>query len=208
MALTVSSILQYKHFQEFRGQEVLNIQYYRVLTLEGPTTTLSGFAEPLFDRYVENLAPFQSTGLTHTKGELYEVNGIDFDTFVPTVPPTGALAGDTLPPFNAVSIQQVRQTRATRHGWKRIAGITEAQQDDGILLPGVVTGLQTAAEELWSLNPFVEDPNNSARVMGLQSIIWGGNDVGFPLGRYSGIAGFVVNPEITSQNTRKIGRGS
>lgn len=203
MPVDVSSILQFKLFQEFRGQQVLNVQHYLVLS----TTefgTLTGFANVLFNYWTDQLSPLVSEGLSYVRGELYEVNGLDFDVYVSSPPIVGVGTGDTLPPFNAVSVQQVRASRATRHGWKRFAGILEPQQDDGILLPANLTAWQQAMDVIFDEEVTYADPLTPTRTLTLAPIIWGGNDPAFPLGRYSLIAGVQVKEIVSSQNTRKI----
>jgi len=209
MPFGVSSILQYKHFQSFRSQQILNVQYYIVLAMEVLSDDLSDYVQPIFDTWVGQLTENQSTGLTHVRGELYEVNGLDFGIYAPSVPSAGLLAGDSMPPFVAVKVQQVRASRATRHGWKRFAGLPEASASNGQLLPAVLTAWQDNMETLFDENQtFYSSEFPMTRNITLQPIIWGGNDPDFPLGRYSAIDDVVVSNETTSQVTRKIGRGA
>jgi len=46
---------------------------------------------------------------------------------------TGVGTGETLPPFNAVGFTFKVNTRAVRHGGKRIAGVPESAQNNGII---------------------------------------------------------------------------
>lgn len=208
MPITVSSILQYKHFQRLALQEVLNVQYYVVVAEEGVESDLAPFAQLLFEQYVEELTPFQSSALTHVRGELYEVNGLAFDIHTPSDPVLGLLAGEVMPEFTTFSVQQVRASRATRHGWKRIAGMVEAQQSGGTILGPALAAAQAAAETLWFGEQEWTDPLAPSRNMVIAPIIWGGNDPGYPLGRYSQISNVLVKNRVSTMNTRKVGRGS
>lgn len=209
MALSVSSILQYKHFQTLLGQEVLNVQYYVVLALATLADDLSDYTQGFFDQYSIAMRQAQSTGLAHVRGELYEVNGLDFGIYVPPAPVVGVDGTDPLPSFSAVKIQQVRASRATRHGWKRIAGLVEANVVGNSLTTQAREEWQGIADELWGQPvEFLSSEFPDMRYMIVQPIIWGGNDPDFPLGRYSAIETLSVSPNVTTQNSRKVGRGS
>lgn len=209
MALGPNSILQYKHFQSFRGQQFLNVQYYVVLDMALVGDDLSDYAQPMFDWWAGEFSPQQVSGLTHVRGELYEVNGLDFGIYSPPAPIPGAVPSDGYPPYTAVKVQQVRASRATRHGWKRIGGIPENAAVNGTLTTPALDFWQAAAETLFLGNETLESSEfPGTRDITVQPIIWGGNDPAYPLGRYSAIEDVVVSPELTTQNTRKIGRGA
>lgn len=211
MPITVDSILQWKFYQELSGQQVLNVQYYVVAAEDFGVQTLSGFAQPLFELWTDNLAGVQSTSLFYRKGELYEVNGLEYDAFVPDNATTGTITGEHMPVMNAVSVQQVRATRVTRHGWKRFAGIPDVPSwgANNSLTPTAIAAWEDAVTPLFGeaivLNRQGSDP---VQTITLIPIIWGGNDPGYPMGRYSLISGISVKANISTQNTRKIGRGS
>lgn len=208
MPVGLDSILQWKFFQSMDSQEILNVQYYRVEDFQPTGSSLTGFARALFNLWYTNWDSVQSSRLTYVRGELYEVNGLAFDIYIPDVAPTGTRTGDSLPVQDALSIQQVRQSRATRHGWKRMAGMAEIFQANGVVDAGILTAAQEAATATFNSPIILTDDADPTHTMQLEGIIWGGNDPAFPLGRYSRILETRVNPRITTQNTRKVGRGS
>jgi len=63
---------------------------------------------------------------------------------------TGGVSGECLPRANAWTFQYVRATRASRHGWKRVGGVPESQQNNGVATAGAVTLLNTLATTLFT----------------------------------------------------------
>lgn len=208
MALGVGSILEFRFFQTYLGQSVLNVQHYIVLAMEVLADDLSDYAQPMFDYWVSNLNAVQSNQLSYVRGEFYEVNGLDFGIYADPTPGTGIGTFEPLPSYVSVGVQHVRASRATRHGWKRFSGITEAQVDGNALTSAYLSAWQAAIDGLFPPNQeLVSSEFPETRSINVQPIIWGGNDPAFPLGRYSLIEESIVKPNVTTQNTRKAGRG-
>lgn len=208
MAITVGSIVQWKLFQSLLNQQVLNVGYWLVGSMSEPTVSLANMAQSAYELYTSTLDDLVSTMLIFERMELYEVNGLDFDIYSPPVPETGTIGGDVLPPQDCVTIQLVRQTRATRHGYKRLAGIAEQVVQNGQLTSAAYPNYVAGAQILWGQTTTLTNAASPSLQLGLDNIIWGGNDPAFPLGRYSPIADVSVDPWIRTQNTRKVGRGA
>lgn len=209
MAIGVSSIIQARLFQRMEGSEILNVQHYIITAMETLADDLADYAEPMFNLWENTVSGLQHSSITWERCELYEVNGLDFGIYAAPTPIPGALSGEVLPSFVAVKVQQVRQTRRTRHGWKRFAGIPEANVNGDTLTPTYRQNFQNAMNALFPTTitlDSVEFPET--RSITFQPIIWGGNDPEYFEGRYSAIANVVVSNIVTTQNTRKRGRGS
>lgn len=204
MAIGAGSIIQHKVFANLNGQQILNVMYYEILSTVGAVTTLAGFAEPFGVAFSNYFKPFQSASLSYVRSELTEVNGVGLDVWAYPAGVTGNVVGDYLPTFNCYAIRLNRVTRLTRNGQKRIAGVPESNQANGVVPGSVITSIAAAANALWVAEPLYDDDTESGRQMVVQGIIWGGNSVAYPLGRYQRIGSVTVNPNITSQNTRKI----
>lgn len=204
MAIGAGSILMHKMFASLDGQQILNVQYYEVLSIVGAVTTLSGFALPFGEKFVDAFTPHQTTALSYVRTELYEVNGVEMDVYAFSPGVTGAVTGEYLPTFNCYAIRQNRSTRITRNGQKRIAGVPESAQANGVVGTSTINALATASNNLWVEEVLYDDDIQSGRQLIVQGIIWGGNDPAYPLGRYQGINSITVNNRVTSQNTRKI----
>ena len=209
MAIGVSSIIQAKLFQRQGSQQVLNVQHYFITAMETLADDLSDYAQPMFNHWCTNLKPVQNVSLTWERCELYEVNGLDFGIYTPFQPIPGEIGGEPLPAFVTVKVQQVRQTRTTRHGWKRFSGLSETDTAGDQLLAAKLTNWTGAiGNVLTPLLTLTSAEFPGTRNITLQPIIWGGNDPAYPQGRYSTIAGNVVSSTVTTQNTRKRGRGA
>lgn len=209
MPIGVSSIIQARLFQRVDNQVVLNVQHYMIEAMEVLSDDLSDYAEPMFTFWESTISPLQSVALTWERCELYEVNGLDFGIYAAPTPVPGEIGGNVNASFVAVSVQQVRASRATRHGWKRFSGVPETSTTGNILIPAMQAAWAAAAEDLFG-GAFTLESSEfpETRSITFVPIIWGGNDPGYPLGRYSYIEDVVVKQNITTQNTRKRNRGS
>jgi hypothetical protein len=217
MAIGVSSIIRFKNFHRFRDQMILNVSYFEVLAVDpGSVVAIPSYlAKGWGVKWFEALAGNFNVGLAFDRVELDEVNGVDIGNYAYVNDETGVVPGEALPVQDAVSVQFLRGDRTTRHGWKRFGGVPETFQAGGELTSGAITQWTTDMQTLYfpTLSPIVNvdliDPGDDAiGSVGLRAIIWGGNSPAFPMGRYQPIEGILVKPNVSTQNTRKVGRGS
>lgn len=127
----------------------------------------------------------------------------EFDIPVGERAGTRATSGDALPPFASAGVRLVVGTRLTKPGQKRFPFVLEADQVGGVLgttyttpliaLCNVMTNVMTlgAPAALVTLRPIVTKKGAGGFVEASQNI-----------------QGYLINPNVTSQNTRKFGRGS
>lgn len=132
--MAVDDIYRVKIFQTYgtSGPEVLNVYYYKQLT---PGSVDEG-AEHLAGEWESALGPtIRAIQTTLIKWTSIEVENIipssDFFT-QPYITTTGDIDADTLPPSNCWSFRLNRSTSASRNGQKRICGVAETSQDDGV----------------------------------------------------------------------------
>lgn len=217
MAISPGSIIRFKNFHTFRDQEILNVSYFEVLAVDpgGVVAIPSYLAKGWGVKWFEALAGNFNVGLEFVRVEVDEVNGVDIGVYAYVNGEAGTVAGESMAPFDAVSVQFLRNDRTTRHGWKRFGAVPETFQAGGSLTSGAITQWTTDMQTLYYPNPVpivtINQLDPSDDVVGtvdVRAIIWGGNSPSFPMGRYQPIAGFQVKPELSTQNTRKIGRGS
>ncbi len=208
MPIGPSSIIEARVFQRLQGQQVLNVCHFEVLAEGSGVATLTAFAQPFAELWYDTFSGLQSNQLTYERVELLEVNGIDIDVYAWGTPPAGVQGGEILGTFEAVSVQLIRGSRATRHGWKRFAGVTEPMALGGVLTGALQADYAAAASTVFNSVVSLVDPITPSRYINMRGIIWGGNSPDYPLGRYSDIIGVQVKNLISTQNTRKIGRGS
>lgn len=217
MAIGAGSTIRFKVFQRVRDQQVLNVFFFDVVDVDpGATVPIpSWLARSFAQQYFAKIRPLQSNQLTYDRVEVDEVNGLDIGSWTFPDPSTGAVAFAALPPQDAISVQFVRGNRTTRHGWKRFAGVPETSTDNGIVTPGLQASWTSVLHDALMPEGFpvlrldiLNDEEEPAGFVDVRLIIWGGNDPGFPTGRKQNVVGFDVKPNISTQNTRKIGRGS
>lgn len=114
---------------------------------------------------------------------------------------TGA-SGDKLPAFNAYGVQLVVGTRATRPGQKRVPFGYEGDQVDGVWSATFNTLILTWAN-LMTAPMTLGAPAATATI---QPIIVRRDASGF-VTAHQPITGWLANPNVTTQNSRKPGRG-
>lgn len=126
---------------------------------------------------------------------------VDFALRTPTFATAGVGTGESLPPFVAFSFQYVRASRASRHGWKRFMGVSEPQQAGGTIIPADLTLANLLADVLE--DTLIGATASYAPRIARRPPVGGTLDqtVLFPVAE-------VVYAGITSQNTRKFGRGT
>lgn len=177
-------------------QQVRNVWYYAGATGAGSaadliTTFDAQFTDPMQD--------VTSTSIVYSN---YHVEGVQVadDIADAEIGNEGHVSGDCLPPTNCWAFRFNRPNTSSRNGYKRLAGIAEGSQVNSVATVGTLVDLETLAL-LWPL-PLV-----------------GSEDSYLPVVRTTQRAGDVVDPpeynvfttaayiNISTQNTRKIGRG-
>lgn len=206
--------------QTLLGQEVLNVYTYR----------WTGALDPSFDTASEQLATLfesqvlpailavQSSDVEHTSIKV--INQFDPTDFaIVAVSETGDIPSATselLPPANAVAFQLSSSTRAVRSGAKRIAGIPEGVQIDGVITDIDYTlDLTTLAGQLGGIIFTTETIPQPAYqpiiVKRVKTTTPSGDKYNWPetLAQFvfSLIADVIFDLIISTQVTRKIGRG-
>lgn len=114
---------------------------------------------------------------------------------------TRAFGSDFLPSFNAANITFNPSLRLVRPGSKRIAGVLEGDQVSGVLTGGAVALLSTLAVAL--VNGFTDAVTGASYTY----IIWGQVNSNRPVEVKMPINGYTVSVNVTSQVSRKLGRG-
>ena len=196
-----NDILRITDRQVLYGQTVLNVYFYQLQdTGEFGEGYLDSIALHFTEAVVTPVSAIQSPDIQHNEIYLENLtNGVDILTYADGYPLVGTNTGAALPPFVSAGFQLIRESRATRNGSKRIAGIREADVTNG----------------LWVGDPdFITDIENGMAadlVEGLATLchpIILRHPVTVPLVSpvFSNI-GECQYRAIGSQNTRKLGRG-
>lgn len=111
-------------------------------------------------------------------------------------------SGGQMPPYVAAGVQLVVGTRVTRPGQKRVPFVTEGDNTAGAMSAALQTSIAAWAAVITA--PMVL----SAPVAGnklIPSVV--SKDANGAITASQPITGYLINPNLTTQNSRKIGRG-
>ena len=116
------------------GQTVLNVFFYRVVSITGITDGYLGSLAAWFDLHVTTaIQGVQHAAINHKEMFLENLtNGVDIYTYVYPGDRKGiTTSGDVMPSFVTWGFQLMRENRNTRHGYKRFSGVGEVQVSNG-----------------------------------------------------------------------------
>ena len=196
MAIQVGDILRFTACQNLFGETACNVFYYVVAAWTG-NLSYSDALDEFLTAVGAKQAAMQSTAVTWEQIKVENVtNGVDFDIKTSGLP-SGGTTGDSLPSYVAAGFRLDRETGVTRNGFKRVAGIIEAQ-----VLGNVFTGASdgdTVAYANALNDSLILDVNDE-----LVPVIVGRNANGtLDLTRINNITTVTIKPNITTQNSRK-----
>lgn len=189
-----------KDKQTFRAQQVINTYYF-------VQTAGAGTADALVAAFKADMLPeliaVQSTFLTHESIEVINLDDpTDFYEEALSASNVGTVSGEMAPVFVAWGYRLLRASRLSRNGYKRIAGVGEADLGDGDAASAALTRLNALATVMGgtitdTVTSSTWKPVIMSRSGVAPNIVYTPNDV-------SG-AEYI---SVTSQNSRKYGRGS
>lgn len=211
MAIEIGALLEIAVQGVNQSNLVMNVMQYEVTT-SAPTITAENAAEAWWGHVK---ATYRSVATTYYDGlfrqvQVRELNNPAgaFGTYaVPLAEQGGTRSPGAspqgLPPFCAVGVRLNVGTRVTRGGAKRLMGLMEADQDNGVLVAGVVSAAQAWADFMIQGMTL----GAPAATMTLLPIVCRKDATGVVTAHQS-IQSAGVNLNVTSQNTRKYGRGA
>lgn len=200
MAVATTAVYKLIVEQTLESQQVRNVFWYRNendLTGEGAALA-SEFADVMIDAWTD----FTSQDLAINNIRVVEF-GTENPDAVQAVNDAGDVAGDRMPVFVAAVVRLNRATKSTRDGWKRFAGIPATDVADGVLSGTTLTNFQAFAalldDDLAPTGAGIFEPI----IVNRASI----DDGQLPV-TYSTISSPGARSRLSTQNTRKVGRGA
>lgn len=196
----------------YLGQQVEVVQWYRLNGAAFLTATVLGVLEAYWDNIKTDWRAFHVTGADNRTISLFGrepgIGGAYAEFPIPTGEQQGTRSGvgggDWMPPMNATGIKLVVGSGVTRPGAKRVWGMVEADQVSGVLQAGIVAVANMAAT-IFANSIILGAPVATGEMQGeivrldpTTQLVTVAQDV----------TGFIVKPNVTTQNSRKIGRGS
>lgn len=204
-----------------RSQEIRNVFFYRDMTELSPSVAL---ATDLRRAFAQSFLPVPagtgflddmfSAEVTYTSVEVVNLSDpTALHTFLTNSSP-GGLA-DLTSPFAAMGFRTNRVRTDIRRGQKRIAGVADTDYANGVLASGVQAPADALADLLGSDKTNSLDPLTTWRhvIVGRIKYISPSGRTAYRLPetdeelRYFDATQWEVRPNMTTQNTRKVGRG-
>lgn len=207
MAIANGDILEIVDVQTYLGQQCLNVYNYEMVT-RGPDTTYENITDSFQLMITTYIDAIQNPAVEHIRVVVRNLtNGLDI--YEEPWSAFGAQVGATMPSFVAWSFRLVRSTLATRHGGKRIVGVTEDNTSGNQPIAGSLAALNAAATAMGSLlsRDAGDDADFTAMPVIVGTILEGEPNAGQPdLSRINPIqAGQFIR--LSTQTTRREGRG-
>lgn len=189
---------EYTVYGRLFGQLVINRFFYQLSTVGNPDQLCVDSISDFDDNFSVAISAILSTEYATERSTLVAIDS-DVDFAEHSYVQAGTVSGDCLPPFSAWSFIYNRASRESRNGWKRLAGVPESMQSNGVATSGALADL---ADSAIILGRNVTSDTNAYR-----PVIWRGPRPGLSVG-----VGFVVASvsyhSLGTQNSRKIGRGA
>lgn len=211
MAIAEGALIEISNVGNVSGQQVRNVWQYEV-TSGLPSVTAVDIATAWWNHVKATFRALIPTTFT-TAFETVEMRELNAPTGLLGaygIPPTEQAGtrspgaeSTSMPFFNAVSIRLNVGTRATRPGQKRICCLVETDNNAGILL----NSARTPAEALGALMVQSMTFGAPAALMVVRPIVTRKDSLG-NVTAFQGIQDATVATYISSQNSRKIGRGA
>lgn len=165
--MAVGDLYEVTDEQRVLGQLVVNVYHYRQALdfLVGPPTVAEELASGWIAQKLPAILPCQAGDAVHTSVKVRNLFD-SADQYTELISLAGLYAGggnqEILPAFNAVSFTMNGDNAAVRPGHKRLAGIPEPTQSDGVIVdPGFAANCQAAAAAMSSpvtVGLVIQDP--------------------------------------------------
>lgn len=211
MAIAVDSILQLSLNMDHNGARLMNVYCYKVAVLPAPVSAVA-YGEAWWNHVKATYRALSQTAagpvftsvlvrdLSDPTGELAEYS-------IPTADRTGTRGTtpnpEAMPNLNAVGVRLTVGTRVTRPGQKRIPFMTEYDVAGEQVAAAYVTLVQSVAGVV-SSRAILGAP---AAGVAIDPVVVGLNTDG-TIRAHQLVTGYNVNPYVTSQVSRKHGRGA
>lgn len=206
---SVGDVYQLVDEQVCQEQRILNVYFYRL-----DTPVVGNAAQMLTASFIDEVLPdicaVQVSGLVHNS--VKAVNLFDeSEAHEEIISEAGTYtSADTMPNFNAIGIRLVGDNAAVRSGAKRYGGVSEDAATNGVLdQTAMLTALAALAVQLAAGLPIGLDVDALIPVIVQRILV--GTEYTLPTTQaaavLSEITDALFNVDVTSQTSRKKGRG-
>lgn len=212
MSLALDDIVRITSRSTFLGQNMLNVWFYQAVQL-GTLVSYEEVVSQWRAEYVTHILPLTADSCMLTEVIIENLtNEVDIEAY--PFDDVGTGGEDYSPSFSAWGFILNRATKLTRHGHKRIGGLTESMLSGNAPVAGMLTSLNGAAA--WMGADFVKDPLPPGDpIFTLRPVIIGRTEQA-PAGSGKYVLDLskvnnVLSAQfrgLTTQVTRKMGRGN
>lgn len=209
--MAVGDVYQVVDTQTQFGQTELNVYYYQVQSESISDNNAQSVCNAFITHVIPVVTPIQDLSVVHTSVSAKNLFN-ESDAHTELISLAGTAGGsDPMTTFNAFGFRMTGVNHAVRNGEKRIPGVVESQTTDGIFTgSGVVTALNAVAAILFSDMPW---GLLAAEVLipVIVKRIKDGSSYRLPATSEEAVLSHIVDatfsPLVTSQVSRKVGRG-
>lgn len=206
---SLGDVFQLIDEQEQYGQQVLNVYFYRL-----DTPVVGNAAEMLVSSFITEVLPdiraIQTDVITHrsvSAKNLYD----ETEAHTELISLAGTQTGEGLPGFSAYAYRLIGDNAAVRDGQKRYAGASEQHQVGGVITSAPMLALMVALATQLATGLSIGVDTNALMPVIVGRILDGGQ---YRLPANSGetvlsnVIDSLFNADISSQTSRKVGRGA
>lgn len=194
--MAVGEIYRLTDFQTYGGQVCLNVYFYRQSTAVG-----SGGAAGCISAWVQDVLPLviavQQAGVLHTRVEVLNItDGFEVSSADLVANNQGTRSGEGLPSYAAWGFRLLRGSMLTRHGAKRLVGVSETDVVGNLPVSGFLSNLALTAN-IFATDIVMTSDSTYQPVIVKRPIVPGSGDPVFS---------YVIGGQFTyatTQNTRK-----
>lgn len=208
---SIGDIYEVVDTQRIESQEVLNVYFFRVQSMSVTDNNAESVVQAFLDTYIPAIVPIQRPLLVHTSVRARNLFD-ETDAHEELISSSGTYAsGEVLPIFDTIPFRLVGDNAAVRAGAKRYAGATETMVTDGVITDATVSAaLDALASVLFADLPWGLLAAEILKPVIVKRILDAGNyrlpeNSGEAV--YSNILDALWTPLISSQVSRKVGRG-
>lgn len=208
MAVVTGDILRFTMIQELLGETCINVDFRRYVDVGGSGNTYEELLSEYVTDFTNEVGVIQSVLLNYNLCRVENLsNGIEFAE--QSITDSGLWTGEVLPSAVAVTVKLNRETKITRNGSKRIAGIGET----AVIGNDVQYGASTIAQvetffgddidigDGTTVNDALLEPYIIGRTLNASGVYE------LDLNKQNPVTSATLNLKISSQNSRKPQKG-
>lgn len=202
---TTGDVFRITMCAELFGQDVCNVFHYIVAAWTG-NVSLEDVIDDFVTTVVTPVKAMQSSSLVYTMISIADAMSPEVYFEKPYTSAGGATSTPSLPSYAAVGFKLVRTDRTTRNGFKRFAGVIEGDVTANALTNPNLSGW-TAIETALAADLTVSGSGGGAATLAPAIVRMSPLDP-YQVSEVNLVSSAEVNANVTTQNSRKVGRGN